>query len=107
MDGWKTHLIFKRNKNTCWNKEVAATSLMVCVTENCRFEIRAPKLQHAGVSLSPGAAVLICPLSVPDASDGLDLWSLTVRAPVPPVLVVSTVPLTLHDVLLADRKSVV
>lgn len=36
-----------------------------------------------------------------DASDGLDLGGLTVGAPVPPVLVVSTVSLTLHDVLLA------
>ena len=36
-----------------------------------------------------------------DTSDGLDLGSLTVRAPVPPVLVVSAVSLTLHDVLLA------
>ena len=41
-------------------------------------------------------------LSVLDASDGLDLGGLTVRAPVPPVLVVSTVSLTLHDVLLAS-----
>ncbi len=36
-----------------------------------------------------------------DAPDGLDLGGLTVGAPVPPVLVVSTVSLTLHDVLLA------
>lgn len=39
---------------------------------------------------------------MPDASDGLDLWSLAVGAPVPPVLVVSAVPLALHDVLLAS-----
>jgi len=38
---------------------------------------------------------------VPDASDGLDLGGLAVGAPVPPVLVVSAVLLTLHDVLLA------
>lgn len=36
-----------------------------------------------------------------DASDGLDLGGLAVGPPVPPVLVVSTVSLTLHDVLLA------
>jgi len=41
-------------------------------------------------------------LSVLDAPDGLDLGGLTVRAPVPPVLVVSTVFFTLHDVLLAS-----
>lgn len=40
-------------------------------------------------------------LSVLDAPDGLDLGGLTVGAPVPPVLVVSAVSLTLHDVLLA------
>lgn len=34
-----------------------------------------------------------------DPADGLDLRSLTVGAPVLPVLVISTVPLTLHDVL--------
>lgn len=71
--------------------------------------IWAPKFEHTGVSQSPGcsaAAVLICRLSVPDASDGLDLWSLTVRAPVPPVLVISAVPLTLHDVLLASVAGV-
>lgn len=39
---------------------------------------------------------------MPDASDGLDLWSLAVGAPVPPVLIVSTVSFTLHDVLLAS-----
>lgn len=39
-------------------------------------------------------------LLVLDTPDGLDLGGLTVRAPVPPVLVVSTVSLTLHDVLL-------
>lgn len=39
-------------------------------------------------------------LSVLDTSDGLDLRGLAVGAPVPPVLVVSTVSLTLHDVLL-------
>lgn len=42
------------------------------------------------------------PLSVLDASDGLDLRGLAVGAPVLPVLVVSTVSLTLHDVLLAS-----
>lgn len=36
-----------------------------------------------------------------DTPDGLDLGGLTMGAPVPPVLVVSTVSLTLHDVLLA------
>lgn len=41
-------------------------------------------------------------LSVLDAPDGLDLGGLTVGAPVPPVLVVSTVSLTLHDILLAS-----
>lgn len=78
------------------------------MSQNCRFKIRAPKLQHTGVSLSPGraAAVLLCPLSVPDASDGLDPRSLTVGAPVPPVLVVSAVPFTLHDVLLAPVAGV-
>lgn len=40
-------------------------------------------------------------LSVLDAPDGLDLGALAVGAPVPPVLVVTAVPLTLHDVLLA------
>lgn len=35
-----------------------------------------------------------------DAPDGLDLGALAVGAPVSPVLVVSAVPLTLHDVLL-------
>lgn len=39
--------------------------------------------------------------SVLDTPDGLDLRGLTVGAPVPPVLVVSTVSLTLHYVLLA------
>lgn len=34
-----------------------------------------------------------------DPTDGLDLRSLTVGAPVFPVLVISTMPLTLHDVL--------
>lgn len=34
-----------------------------------------------------------------DPTNGLDLRSLTVGAPILPVLVVSTVPLTLHDVL--------
>lgn len=42
------------------------------------------------------------PLSVLDASDGLDLRGLAVGAPVLPVLVVSAVSLTLHDVLLAS-----
>lgn len=37
-----------------------------------------------------------------DASDGLDLRGLAVGAPVLPVLVVSAVSLTLHDVLLAS-----
>lgn len=37
-----------------------------------------------------------------DASDGLDLRGLAVGAPVLPVLVISTVSLTLHDVLLAS-----
>lgn len=37
-----------------------------------------------------------------DTSDGLDLGGLTVRAPVPPVLIVSAVSFTLHDVLLAS-----
>ena len=65
-----------------------------------------------GVSLSPASAAAAAAsaaaaagcfsLSVPDASDGLDLGSLAVGAPVPPVLVVSTVFLTLHDVLLAS-----
>lgn len=41
-------------------------------------------------------------LSMPDASDGLDLGGLAVGAPVPPMLVVSAVSLTLHDVLLAS-----
>lgn len=41
-------------------------------------------------------------LSVLDAPDGLDLRGLTVGTPVSPVLVVSTVSLTLHDVLLAS-----
>lgn len=40
-------------------------------------------------------------LSVLDTPDGLDLRGLTVGSPAPPVLVVSTVSLTLHDVLLA------
>lgn len=40
-------------------------------------------------------------LSVLDASDGLDLGGLAVGAPAPPVLVVTAVFLTLHDVLLA------
>lgn len=40
-------------------------------------------------------------LLVLDAPDGLDLGALAVGAPVPPLLVVSAVPLTLHDVLLA------
>lgn len=40
-------------------------------------------------------------LSMLDAPDGLDLGGLTVGAPVPPVLVVPAVSLTLHDVLLA------
>lgn len=34
-----------------------------------------------------------------DPTDGLDLRSLTVGAPILPVMVFSTVPLTLHDVL--------
>lgn len=37
-----------------------------------------------------------------DSADRLDLRGLTVGAPVPPVLVVSAVPLTLHDVLPAS-----
>lgn len=41
-----------------------------------------------------------------DAPDGLDLGALAVGAPVPPVLVVSAVPLTLHDVLLAPVAGV-
>jgi len=45
-------------------------------------------------------------LSVLDAPDGLDLGGLTVGPPVPPVLVVSAVPLTLHDVLLAPVSGV-
>lgn len=48
-----------------------------------------------------GVSFSFQPLSVLDTPDGLDLGGLTVRAPVPPVLVVSTVSLTLHDVLLA------
>lgn len=51
-----------------------------------------------GELLSQSQPVL---LSVLDAPDGLDLGGLTVGAPVPPVLVVSAVSLTLHDVLLA------
>lgn len=53
----------------------------------------------------PGAAVSVSstfPLSVLDASDGLDLRGLAVGAPVLPVLVVSAVSLALHDVLLAS-----
>lgn len=50
--------------------------------------------------------VLIRFFSVPDASDGLDLGSLAVGAPVLPVLVVSAVSLTLHDVLLASVAGV-
>lgn len=37
-----------------------------------------------------------------DSADRLDLRGLTVGAPVPPVLVVSTVSLALHDVLSAS-----
>lgn len=37
-----------------------------------------------------------------DPTDGLDLRGLTVRAPVLPVLVISAVLLTLHDVLLTS-----
>lgn len=53
----------------------------------------------------PGASVSgssTSPLSVLDASDGLDLRGLAVGAPVLPVLVVSTMSLALHDVLLAS-----
>lgn len=45
-------------------------------------------------------------LSLPDASDGLDLGGLAVGAPVPPVLVVAAVLLALHDVLLASVAGV-
>lgn len=45
-------------------------------------------------------------LLVLDTPDGLDLGGLAVGAPVPPVLVVSTVSLTLHDVLLAPVAGV-
>lgn len=45
-------------------------------------------------------------LSVLDAPDGLDLGTLAVGAPVPPVLVVPAVFLTLHDILLAPVAGV-
>lgn len=45
-------------------------------------------------------------LLVLDAPDGLDLGALAVGAPVPPMLVVSAVPLTLHDVLLTPVAGV-
>lgn len=45
-------------------------------------------------------------LSVLDAPDGLDLGALAVGAPVPPVLVVPAVFLTLHDILLAPVAGV-
>ncbi|KAA8588895.1 hypothetical protein FQN60_010240, partial [Etheostoma spectabile] len=47
------------------------------------------------------SAIVSTVSKVLDAPDGLDLGGLAVGAPVPPVLVVSTVSLTLHDVLLA------
>lgn len=50
-------------------------------------------------------SVSVC-LLVLDAPDGLDLGGLTVGPPVLPVLVVSAVPLTLHDVLLAPVSRV-
>lgn len=56
-----------------------------------------------GELLSQSQPVL---LSVLDTPDGLDLGGLTVGAPVPPVLVVSAVSLTLHDVLLAPVAGV-
>ncbi len=37
-----------------------------------------------------------------DSADGLDLRGLAVGAPVPPVLVVSAVPITLHNILLSS-----
>lgn len=40
--------------------------------------------------------------SLMDSADGLDLRGLAVGAPVPPVLVVSAVPVTLHNILLSS-----
>lgn len=45
--------------------------------------------------VSPGEFELL----VLDSADGLDLRGLAVGTPVSPVLIVSAVPLTLHDVL--------
>lgn len=45
--------------------------------------------------VSPGESELL----VLDSADGLDLRGLAVGTPVSPVLIVSAVPLTLHDVL--------
>lgn len=55
--------------------------------------------QREGAFREPGSQPVF--LLVLDAPDGLDLGGLTVGAPVPPVLVVSAMSLTLHDVLLA------
>lgn len=114
-----------RNMNMSWDKEVAATSLLLCVVvavllyEACDSE---QKFQSAGfwftvrplersIQVLAWAAVKYHPfllpvLSLPDASDGLDLGALAVGAQVPPVLVVSAVALTLHDVLLASVAGV-
>ena len=72
-----------------------------------RKERRGLWVRGGGGGVSRGCAVRepgfqpVFLLSVLDAPDGLDLGGLTVGAPVPPVLVVSTMSLTLHDVLLA------
>ena len=54
----------------------------------------------------PGSVSGPVPVLVVNTADGLDLGGLAVRAPVLPVLVVSAVPLTLHDVLLAPVSRV-
>lgn len=78
----------------------------------CRVDARVPsnkktlvrKNSVCKVCLSGGRVIAVVSpgepeLLVLDSADGLDLRGLAVGTPVSPVLIVSAVPLTLHDVL--------
>ncbi len=95
---------FLLNFSRKWKLRAASEGLTVCHT--APHKVTAPRM--TGVTpLLPHPARFLFPslrpqASLMDSADGLDLRGLAVGAPVPPVLVVSAVPVTLHNVLLSS-----